>query len=373
MKIITSLMLLVFLAGCGAEEQDTEKEFILASIAAREEAEKLANELAEQKRTWVDEFNYFKTLEDGSTPASIQRAELWPLEDLSDESSYDMPRIQFIWNNQMHSTHGEDEQLTKIWSAKIDGSDLRLVSGNGSSWGGVTTARRSPDNRYVAFSKIEKVNVHYLLDIESQKVTKIGLGGEPRFVWSEESRYLYFTENNNRNYKLEIQSGEITLTDVPASKYGVVVNGKVINLNHFGVYVTDEVSGDLEFSITNYNDEGDVQKYSMREKGAISPDGKFAWGSSGLKNFWFDVENSIVESTGQATDKFSDLDLISPDGNYIIRGGYNKNVYRQDLDGKRKLVGNFDSPVIGGNTPRDLTFYNTSGMKEELYGPKVVK
>ncbi|MGL6314507.1 hypothetical protein [Vibrio sp. WXL103] len=367
MKIITSLMLFVFLAGCGAEEQDTEKEFIFASIAAREEAEKLANELAEQKRTWVDEFNYFETLENGSSPARIQRAELWPIEDLSDESSYDMPRIQFIWNNQMHSTYGQDEQLTKIWSAKVDGTDLRLVGGKSVAWGNIRVARRSPDNRYVAFSRwVNSDTEHHVLDIKTQVVKKIGQGGEPSFVWAEDSKYVYFTDSNSRDLKYNIKTGEVTNTNVEASQQGVIVNGKVINLNHFGVAVIDEATGELDYTILNFDGEGNSLQYEMREQRVISPDGKFAWGSSGLMNFWFDIEKRTVKKVGQATGLYQDVHMISTEGKYVIWGPYRKGVFKQDHQGRRERVASLDAPMIGGNIPYDYSLYSTLARNGEI-------
>ncbi len=77
-------------------------------------------------------------------------------EDLSDASSYDKPRIQFWWNNvsSRDPLVNDYENGYKIWSVKIDGTDLRLVTDDMPSTASPQnfTMSRSPNNRYVAYA-----------------------------------------------------------------------------------------------------------------------------------------------------------------------------------------------------------------------------
>ncbi|MCG0022275.1 Tricorn protease domain-containing protein, partial [Vibrio parahaemolyticus] len=88
--------------------------------------------------------------ETGKPKHFIFKAKEWPREDLTNEGSYDLPRVVFRWDNARNEEKDHYDQRDKVWSIKTDGTDLRLVADE--FVGKVRLMRVSPNNRYLALA-----------------------------------------------------------------------------------------------------------------------------------------------------------------------------------------------------------------------------
>lgn len=154
----------------------------------------------------------------------VNSAKEWPREDLSNADSYDLPRVDFRWNNGKHDAYSvmTEKQIyearDKIWSIKTDGTDLRLVTdfldvvpmNKQNEAVPIRMMRRSPNNRYLAWSdSVNKV----IFDLKTQESIVLGSDlGHSQFLWAEDSSYLYF-EDRAKYWKYDIVSGKTTQMD----------------------------------------------------------------------------------------------------------------------------------------------------------------
>ncbi|MGF1696310.1 hypothetical protein L4C54_11620 [Vibrio lamellibrachiae] len=233
----------------------------------------------------------------------VYRANEWPVEDVTDESSYDLPRIQFTWAN-MTQYPGKDpdplyndyEGQVKLWSMKTDGTDLRLVT----DFEGLMNRKRdigakfvrSPNNRYLAFSY--SGGYRAVLDLKTREVIDIERNsGAQGYLWAEDSSYLYYRGGWDV-YKWDVETREITQMDFPLSDTGLILNDRRYLVSEFGVAVYDLESGE-EIQSVLWGEHLKIDRARAEHK-AISPEGDFAWGTNIYgKLFYVDIENNEVK------------------------------------------------------------------------------
>ncbi len=306
----TALAALIFLNGCNQDEPST---LSTAVEPPKTDVELLNKQEWDDNRVYVTKDNYILMKEANGTIPGIMKpcfvvnsAKEWPREDLSNTDSYDLPRVDFRWDNGEFTNASSDEKAIyeardKIWSIKTDGTDLRLVTDfldvvpprahNRAVT--VKMMRRSPNNRYLAWSNnVEKV----IFDLETQESIVLGADrGHSQFLWAEDSSYLYF-EDRAKYWKYEITTGKTTQMndDFHFSEVGVIYGGKRYVVSDFGVGVYDEKSDKRLYGVSIYPKELQEQKkeqgylvitrehslqYELKSR-SISPDGKYAWGES---------------------------------------------------------------------------------------------
>ncbi|MGL6260789.1 hypothetical protein [Vibrio sp. WXL103] len=353
------LLLSVLLIGCADSQQSSSNEAEETQSRYDENGRRRFDNEG-REIIWVDDYNYYIRLENGDLAARLNKAEIWPLEDISDESSYDMPRVQFSWMNSFR----RGESIEKLFSMKIDGSDLRLVIDKQHGWGGNISARRSPDNRYLAYGQYESSRRyhHYLLDLKTQERIELGSGYSPRFIWAEDSSYVYYQTNLEHAYKYTIATKTHEPIDRQIGLNGVIIDDKRYQVSQIAAYITDEFTGDVESSTKNIPEGEDLHYYVMRRGSTISPDGKYAWGSSGYYNFWFDLEQGTVTTVPENSGKFHSIELIVNNGEFVTRGSYGQSLYRIDHEGNMKKVRPMSGGVIEGASPKDHSLYNTGNF-----------
>ncbi len=246
----------ILLNGCSQDDSSTPSTTVEPS---KTDVELLNKQEWDDNRVYVTKDNYILMKEANGTIPGIMKpcfvvnsAKEWPREDLSNADSYDLPRVDFRWDNGEFTNASSDEKAIyeardKIWSIKTDGTDLRLVTDfldvvpprphNRAVT--VKMMRRSPNNRYLAWSNnVEKV----IFDLETQESIVLGTDrGHSQFLWAEDSSYLYF-EDRAKYWKYEIATGKITQMDddFHFSEVGVIYGGKRYVVSDFAVIVYDE-------------------------------------------------------------------------------------------------------------------------------------
>ena len=290
-------------------------------------AEKAAQLRAEQhpERTYIGEHNYYtmessEHIEFASTKKLeviyqkfpryfVEKAQEWPKEDINDPSSYDLPRFQFAWANDS----GDYEGGIKIWSMKTDGTDLRLVTDVTTNLNAVRHVGRSPNNRYAVWGTSGGTQSVY--DLKTGKVTEISaIASLDNFLWSEDSRYLYFNDYNpeigSHNMRWDTETGALTPVDFKFNNFSIITDDKLIALNDYGVYKLELKSkkGILIDSSTTLPNE--KSKLDMR---SISPTGRYAWGSNPSFGFFFDIEKGTVK---QMSDGFIPAQILGENAHY---------------------------------------------------------
>ncbi|THB68719.1 MAG: hypothetical protein D6B27_02015 [Gammaproteobacteria bacterium] len=123
-----------------------------------------------------------------------------PFEDLSNKASYDMPRLQF-------TKETDPMELERIWSIKIDGTDLRQVVSYDTLYktyedqAGLDILSRSPNNRYIVMTFRNKDMRHHnivIYDLKTKKITRLptdnvtGYGGY-YYNWKPDSSGFFFS------------------------------------------------------------------------------------------------------------------------------------------------------------------------------------
>lgn len=297
-KWLIGLMLAAQLVGCGAES-DPENTPSTRQYTKQE---------LHPDRHYVTESNWYEMVEsedlyykDGVKRAQIQpfpkyyvyRAKEWPREDLNDASSYDLPRVQFYWANMgdkhdpMYTSY---EGQTKIWSMKTDGTDLRLVLDNMTA-GGYGKMVRSPDNRYLAYGNGDEKRVY---DLKTGETFSLAHGyGMPRFVWTEDSRTLYFTDTRSLIYKWDIETKEVVLSDLKMTDTNVFFEGNLYSVKAAGMVMYRGTSNEIMRKATWFKGL-DVEDASSLNR-SISPTGKYAWGLSKKYVFKADIEKGTAQ------------------------------------------------------------------------------
>ncbi|MGF1901091.1 hypothetical protein [Aliivibrio sifiae] len=303
----TVLATLIFLNGCNQDGSSTPSTVV---EPPKSEVELLNEQEWDDNRVYVTKDNYILMKEANGTIPGIMKpcfvvnsAKEWPREDLSNADSYDLPRVDFRWNNGKHDAYSvmTEKQIyearDKIWSIKTDGTDLRLVTdfldvvpmNKQNEAVPIRMMRRSPNNRYLAWSdSVNKV----IFDLKTQESIVLGSDlGHSQFLWAEDSSYLYF-EDRAKYWKYDLVSGKITQMDddFHFSTVGVIYGGKRYVVSDFAVIVYDEKTDRRLYGIgypqkTDANYERFMQgsKYSSEFKWknkSISPEGKYVWGET---------------------------------------------------------------------------------------------
>ncbi|WP_072054236.1 hypothetical protein [Aliivibrio fischeri] len=318
----TALAALIFLNGCNQDEPST---LSTAVEPPKTDVELLNKQEWDDNRVYVTKDNYILMKEANGTIPGIMKpcfvvnsAKEWPREDLSNADSYDLPRVDFRWNNGKHDAYSvmTEKQIyearDKIWSIKTDGTDLRLVTdfldvvpmNKQNEAVPIRMMRRSPNNRYLAWSdSVNKV----IFDLKTQESIVLGSDlGHSQFLWAEDSSYLYF-EDRAKYWKYEITIGKTTQMDddFHFSEVGVIYDGKRYVVSDFGVVIYDELTDERLLSF-GYPSKGDeiysqfVKDYNVRKDfhmktRSISPDGKYAWGESSKYRFFMNTETQDVK------------------------------------------------------------------------------
>jgi len=267
---------ILLLQGCGQP----------ASVADKEEAKpEPVAEVITEKRDYVTEHNYI-TYSDESHPLgmpsyNVYKAKELPREDLDNAESYDQPRLQFFWDNgnsRKMKSYAYEKRF-KIWSMKMDGTDLRLVTDdfNGRTRG---TIRRSPNNRYLAYAYANDGLHKVLFDLKTQESIILGSSSTlPILVWAEDSSYLYYS--NGREYiKYTLVTKTKEAVDIRLTPQTVIYDGKRV-VSDLGVGVYRESDNKKLYNILTEEDKlVPLQTRKYRER-AVSANGKYAWAKNG--------------------------------------------------------------------------------------------
>ncbi|MCE7577718.1 hypothetical protein LZS94_09430 [Aliivibrio fischeri] len=356
----TALAALIFLNGCNQDEPSTSS---TAAEPSKTDVELLNEQEWDDNRVYVTKDNYILMKEANGTIPGIMKpcfvvnsAKEWPREDLSNADSYDLPRVDFRWNNgdfvsASASEKAIYESYDKVWSIKTDGTDLRLVTDDFS--GDVRIMRRSPNNRYLAYSYASRTSGgtdKVVFDVQTQKSTLLGTDlGHSQFLWAEDSSYLYF-EDRAKYWKYDIVSGKTTQMDddFHFSEVGVIYGGRRYVVAGLGVSVYNEATGRELYGVSvlpielaerdylNINHERKM-KYVLKNR-SISPDGKYAWGESAQYRYFINLETKEVKSEKIVRSEVGDYQ-------YFEQLGLNANYVRDGAGGVIFLKLNEDKTV----------------------------
>ncbi len=346
----------LFLQGCdnGSDVQ-----------AAVQEPKPVVEQVTE-KRDYVTEHNFITYAEDskpkGMPEYHVYKAKEWPREDLDNAASYDKPRIQFFWDNGNSREMDSDayEKREKIWSMKIDGTDLRLVTDDfrGSGRGEL---RRSPNNRYLAYAVSNKNGLQKVLfDLKTQTSTILGSSSTlPILVWAEDSSYLYYS--NGREYiKYTLATQEKEEVDIRLTPHTVIYKGNRIVVSDFGVAVYRESDNKKLYNILTEKGSSLPAEQKAYEKRAISANGKYAWAKNRYHKVFFDVEKRTwvsVDNKGKDKWKLYRVDNISVNGDEYQQGAARVTLYHIDKDGNRLSYKRW-SPIGTGRSATNSSIYN---------------
>ncbi|MDA9557119.1 hypothetical protein N9R79_06425 [Vibrio sp.] len=272
---------------------------------------------AHPDRQYVSEHNYIKTTQsekrkyndgiDRSVIADfpqyyVYKAKEWPREDLNDASSYDMPRIDFTWSNLVKEDEGYDkyEGRGKIWSMKTDGTDLRLVTDKLTGKQKYRMAR-SPNNRYLAYGHLTSEGyVRAVFDLKEQKTHVIYTGsGYGKFLWAEDSSYLYFTKYRRETFKWEVETGQISPVKLYVNESSVIIDGIRYSLGNAGLGIWNETTQEKQRTLSWRH--GLDRKQANATATSISPDGTKAWANNSYFGFEIDVEKSDIKIHEKST------------------------------------------------------------------------
>jgi len=341
-KALLIACIVVFLNGCN---QDAPTAQSTAAEPPKTEVELLNEQAWEDNRVYVSKDNYILTKEANGTIPGIMKpcfvvnsAKEWPREDLSNADSYDLPRVDFRWNNGKFVSASASEKAIyesydKVWSVKTDGTDLRLVTDDFS--GDIRIMRRSPNNRYLAYSYGSRTSGgtdKVVFDVQTQKSTLLGTDlGHSQFLWAEDSSYLYF-EDRAQYWKYDVTTGETILMDddFHFSEVGVIYGGKRYVVSDYGLTIFNEVTGKRLYGISlgtekenqlarKYISAAYDKKYYLKNK-SISPDGKYAWGESAQYRYFINTETQEVNSERKDPRKKSQyrfFDVLGLNANYV--------------------------------------------------------
>ncbi|AQM70548.1 hypothetical protein Vca1114GL_04123 [Vibrio campbellii] len=367
---ITLLSTAMLLTGCGDESNQTSNTATTQSVE-KEPTQKACYNVGETtslerkdvtgpRCQWQSEHNFIVYSEDLSKPEypgtlpvkpgyAVRRAKEWPREDLSDASSYDKPRIQFWWNNvgSRDPLVNDYENGYKIWSMKIDGTDLRLVTDDMPSTASPQnfTMSRSPNNRYVAYAySYGEPLIKAIFDLKTQQTIKLGSARtKPYLVWADDSSYIYFSDGFKR-FKYTLATGTKEEVDVPLSEDTVIVDGKLINAAGLGVGVYDAKTLERLYTILpekEFEDSIDIEKRIYRQI-AISPNGKYVWAVNSYRKVLINVEEKTwlaFSDEGEEKKVYDKVANISNDGRETQTGAAIITIKRYGSDYRYELTG----------------------------------
>ncbi|KDM91101.1 Tricorn protease domain-containing protein [Photobacterium galatheae] len=353
-----SLLSTLLLVGCGQDESSVESKQPKKELTTVEQ--KNAQEW-EDGRIYITEHNYISYQDNNGKPAYyIYKAKEWPREDLSHESSYDLPRVLFRWDNGEGETDDYYERKDKVWSIKTDGTDLRLVADEFD--GNVRLMRMSPNNRYLALAYANSDGMFKVIkDLKTGEYIELGKSrGYPEFLWAEDSSYLYFTDQW-QDWKYNLKTSETKEVEVQYNEYSVIYTGKRYVLNDYGVVVYDEKTNEWLYSVGVNPDEKSLGKYKFIKK-SISPTGRFAWGESGRKRFLIDTHKKTFnyeDIDNNKIGKYQYLDIIGLNANYARSGAGNTILFK--LNDKKEIDDNYKkwAQIATGRSATDSTLYNS--------------
>ena len=285
-------------------------------------------EVITEKRDYVTEHNYI-TYDDESHPLgmpqyNVYKAKEWPREDLDNAESYDQPRLQFFWDNGNSRKMKSDayEKRQKIWSMKMDGTDLRLVTDDfdGRTRG---TLRRSPNNRYLAYAYANDGLHKVLFDLKTQESIILGSSSTlPILVWADDSSYLYYS--NGREYiKYTLATKKKEAVDIRLTPHTVIYEGKRIVVSDAGVGVYRESDNKKLYGIFTEDDDSIPVRQRIYSEKAVSANGKYVWAKNSFHKVFIDVEKETwfsVENKGEDEWRLPTVNNISINGDETQRG-----------------------------------------------------
>ena len=293
---------------------------------------------------------------------NVYKAKEWLREDLNNAESYDQPRLQFFWDNGNSRKMNSDayEKREKIWSMKIDGTDLRLVTDDftGTSIG---TLRRSPNNRYLAYAHHAVDGLYKVLfDLKTQGSIVLGSGMRlPILVWAEDSSYLYYS-NGSRYIKYTLATKKKEAVDIDLSPQTVIYDGLRVVVLDRCVNVYRESDNKKLYGISTKQDESAPNQIAIYRDKAISANGKYVWVKNRYNKVFIDVENKTWFAVdNQAKDKwrFNRTGNISVNGDEYQEGVGRISMYSQDKRGN-KLAYTSWSIINTGRSARLSNVYN---------------
>ncbi|MCC4863639.1 hypothetical protein [Vibrio splendidus] len=321
-----SLIALLVLSGCNnelVEPRVPEQQQALKLQTVEDDPVAVKNaQQWEDGRVYITENNYvIYDKETGKPKYTIRKAKEWPREDLSNQDSYDLPRVVFRWDNGRGDSKDIYEIGDKVWSVKTDGTDLRLVA---DEFGGmVRLMRMSPNNRYLALAySAEEGMFKVIKDLKTGEYIELGRSrGYPEFLWAEDSSYLYYTDKF-KDWKYTLATGGKKLVETDFNEFSVIRDGKRYVVNDFGVAVYDEIKDEFVYSTGINPDEEKLNDYAFKQR-SISPDGKYAWGESRKFRYLINIEQRSFqkeEIVPRAMGKFRYFEILGKDVKYIHEG-----------------------------------------------------
>ncbi|HIF6100372.1 TPA: Tricorn protease domain-containing protein [Vibrio parahaemolyticus] len=315
------LITLAALSGCNQEsakepEQHTPKPQTVQDRIAEKNAQQW-----EDGRVYITENNYvIYDKETGKPKHFIFKAKEWPREDLTNEGSYDLPRVVFRWDNARNEAKDHYDQRDKVWSIKTDGTDLRLVADE--FVGKVRLMRVSPNNRYLALAYSASEGMFKVIkDLKTGEYIELGRSrGYPEFLWAEDSSYLYYVDKF-KDWKYTLATGDKQQVDTEFNEYSVIYDGKRYMVDEYGVGVFDECTGKELYSIVPDSSRS-ADEARFRNK-SISPTGRYSWAETRTHRYLIDTQSRTFQSeeiVPRAVGKLRYFEVLSKDANYARDG-----------------------------------------------------
>ncbi|MBY7695055.1 SMP-30/gluconolactonase/LRE family protein [Vibrio alginolyticus] len=315
------LITLAVLSGCNQESaKEPEQHAPKPQTVQDRIAEKNAQQW-EDGRVYITENNYvIYDKETGKPKHFIFKAKEWPREDLTNESSYDLPRVVFRWDNARNEAKDHYDQRDKVWSIKTDGTDLRLVADE--FVGKVRLMRVSPNNRYLALAYSASEGMFKVIkDLKTGEYIELGRSrGYPEFLWAEDSSYLYYVDKF-KDWKYTLSTGEKQQVDTEFNEYSVIYDGKRYMVDEYGVGVFDERTGKELYSIVP-DSSCSADEARFRKK-SISPTGRYSWAETRTHRYLIDTQSRTFQSeeiVPRAVGKLRYFEILSKDANYARDG-----------------------------------------------------
>lgn len=317
-----SLIALLVLSGCNNESVVPEQQQAVKPQTLENDPVALKNaQQWEDGRVYITENNYvIYDIETGKPKHFIFKAKEWPREDLTNEGSYDLPRIVFRWDNARNEAEDHYDQKDKVWSIKTDGTDLRLVADE--FVGKVRLIRVSPNNRYLALAySAEEGMFKVIKDLKTGEYIELGRSrGYPEFLWAEDSSYLYYTDKF-KDWKYTLATDAKQQVETEFNEHSVIYEGKRVIASDLGVGVYDESQDEWLYSVVpDETSEVEVARFGNK---SISPTGRYVWAETRTHRYLIDVKNRSFQSeeiVPRAVGKLRYFEILSKDANYTRDG-----------------------------------------------------
>ncbi|WP_330961108.1 Tricorn protease domain-containing protein [Photobacterium sp. 53610] len=355
-----SLLSTLLLVGCGQNEASVESNQPKEDLSIVEQ--KNAQEW-EDGRIYITEHNYISYQNNNGKPKYyVYKAKEWPREDLSNESSYDLPRVVFRWDNGGRDSSPKDdyyERKDKVWSIKTDGTDLRLVADEFD--GQIRLMRISPNNRYLALAYTNEQGMFKVIkDLKTGEYIELGKSrGYPEFLWAEDSSYLYFTDQW-KDWKYTLSSNKVEKTDAVYNENSVIYNGRRYVTSELGVGVYKEETGEKLYSIVP-DDKSEINIRKFLKK-SISPTGRYVWAQTSERRYLIDTYKKSFQS--EVIDKsvpgnLEMLHILGYEAKYARSGG-GAQIFQFKMDDDKKIGSEDKWLQIGsGHSATDASIYNS--------------